>query len=327
MGSALTENLTTLLWRLSEGGPPAILPGSLAKDHFGPEFEALLGRRLVVEHAPITEWATCDRCECSLDARPIQLVGNRVVAACPLNASLDTVLDSNDLRQFEIDAALLVGETAAQSQLKRNSELVSDGVWFLGIANRRAIFAAPFSSSCQSPAIIQTLRRWAGGDPITVVGADCPASERQRFADSEIYWLAIRNILSDPKRPFSLDLAQLTPPATVEARLVLDRGDKSATLDGVRCMLSPHSFELLWLLAKAATSDGHVVSRNEIEKALWPATASTMSKTAAADAIRGLRRRLEDGRGNKLPASNLIATRQGQGYQLDLSAGEIRMID
>ena len=136
----MTETLATLLWRLSEGGVPAIFPGCLAKDHFGPEFDGLLNRRIVVELARVTEWSICDACECGLSERPIQTIGDRLIATCPLDSARDAALEPDDTRQFEINIARLVAETANQSGFN-SPELVRTmfGFW----AQRRMEQSSP----------------------------------------------------------------------------------------------------------------------------------------------------------------------------------------
>lgn len=115
MGCPLSESLTRLLLRLSEAGEPAILPGGLAKSHFGPQFQGFLNRRLVIEQPPATDWPPCNSCECGLDARPVRAVDGRLVAACPFNSASDINLEEDDLRTFEINTSAVVKEIASTS--------------------------------------------------------------------------------------------------------------------------------------------------------------------------------------------------------------------
>ena len=322
----MTETLATLLWRLSEGGTPAIFPGCLAADHLGPEFDGLLNRRIVVELARVTEWSICEACECDLSARPIQTIGDRLIASCPLNSARDAALKPDDTRQFEINIPRLVVETANQSGFN-SPELVENDVWLLGATPHGAVFAAPSAASWHIPGLVQRLRAWAHGSVMLVVGAACPESERQRMAEAGVHGFAIREILcQEPGQAFAMDQSRLLPSIGIAARLVLDRGGKAAALDGIGCPLSPHSVALLSLLAERAVAGAPVVPPSDIEKVLWPATAGRMRTAATAEAIRDLRRQMEKCWGEKMPSGGLVVTRPGQGYQLDLPLQEIRVI-
>jgi hypothetical protein len=52
----MTETILRLLTRLSEAGDDAILSGELAAPLFGPVFDRLLAKRVLVEHAPLSDW-------------------------------------------------------------------------------------------------------------------------------------------------------------------------------------------------------------------------------------------------------------------------------
>jgi len=62
----MTETILRLLTRLSEAGDDAILPGELASPFFGPVFDRLLAKRVLVEQAPLADWDVCVGCECGL---------------------------------------------------------------------------------------------------------------------------------------------------------------------------------------------------------------------------------------------------------------------
>ena len=320
----MTETLAAFLWRLSEGGVPAVLPGNLAKDHFGPAFDTFLGCRIIVEKAPITEWSTCDSCECSLGQRPIQAVGRRLVATCPMDAARDTLLDAGDTRQFDIDIGRLIAETAAQSGFK-SPEMVTDAVWHLSAMASGALFAIPSIAGWRMPGLMQNLRAWARGSPMLVVGAPCPESERQRISEAGVHWLAAQDVLplSDPKRPLALDLNRLRLSIAADPRLVLNKAEQSVTIDGNVCKLSPQLFSLLEVLAESASSDGRVVLRRDIEERLWGNRAPR--KTSIGEAIRSLKDLLDRCRQKKTP--ELITNRHAQGYQLELPATAIRIIE
>jgi DNA-binding winged helix-turn-helix (wHTH) protein len=95
-------------------------------------------------------------------------------------------------------------------------------------------------------------------------------------------------------------------------------------LDGRPTGLSPRAFDLLWLLAQAASGDGRIVSRREIEKCLFGA--QTVGKGAAADAIRDIRNQLGLVAGDREHTDGIIQTRHRQGYVLNLRADEVQLI-
>ena len=65
------------------------------------------------------------------------------------------------------------------------------------------------------------------------------------------------------------------------------------------------------------------MGRPSIENALWP---TTVSKIAAADAVRNLRDALKGLDRKDRRTGSLIKTMTGQGYVLDLAAGDIRLV-
>ena len=309
--------------RLSAGGIPAILPGYTAKVHFGPQFEMLLARRIVIEQSPATEWPSCNSCECGVDARKVQSVGDRLIAPCLLDSARDTDLEKDDLRTFEIDISAVVGEIATRLGFDSEPGLVCDGVWLLGIAStRRAIFMIPSSSAIRLSGLITMLRHAAQGSPITIVSAEMSPAERQRFSDAGAHCIDILKAVGGGAESFlTLDLDAMEPPSDREPRLVLSRAQQIVRWDGQELRLSPRSFKLLWLLAEAAVRGTSLVSRAEIEKCLWGKL--VVAKSAAADSIRDLRKQL---RWAGLDPVDVVQVRQGRGYVLVLSPEELRLI-
>ncbi len=112
----MTDSLTALLLRRSEGGCPLLLGGQ-AKSHFGRAFDRLLARRVLVELAPATEWPVCGTCECGMDARVIREINGELRALCFLDSACDAILIPDDLRAFRIDPEHLVGLRACPRRL------------------------------------------------------------------------------------------------------------------------------------------------------------------------------------------------------------------
>jgi hypothetical protein len=76
----MNETLISLLLQLSEAGAPASLWGRRAKPHFGRGFDRMLASRVLVEQAPAEFWSTCETCDCDLMDRPIERIGERILA-------------------------------------------------------------------------------------------------------------------------------------------------------------------------------------------------------------------------------------------------------
>ncbi|WP_162784791.1 hypothetical protein [Paracoccus suum] len=52
----MTETILRSLTRLSEAGDDAVLLGELAAPSFGPVFDRLLAKRVLVEQVPLSDW-------------------------------------------------------------------------------------------------------------------------------------------------------------------------------------------------------------------------------------------------------------------------------
>lgn len=101
-------------------------------------------------------------------------------------------------------------------------------------------------------------------------------------------------------------------PAVIEvADLSIDTRARSVSRGGAHVELTAKEYALLEYLARRA---GEVVSRADISEHVWDETYDPFSKVIEVF-IQRLRRKLDDGRGQKL-----IRTRRGEGYVL--TAGE-----
>lgn len=135
----MTASLAGLLLQLSEGRAQRLW-GRTAKRHRGPAFDRLLAEGVLTERLPAEAWSTCVHCNCGFDVRPIQRIGDTIVAACPFDPTADTALDEDDLRDFDIDQDRLVallpvraGSTESPSRLPpisgTSAGLARDGAW------------------------------------------------------------------------------------------------------------------------------------------------------------------------------------------------------
>jgi DNA-binding winged helix-turn-helix (wHTH) protein len=109
------------------------------------------------------------------------------------------------------------------------------------------------------------------------------------------------------------------PEATVT--LTVLGGSREISLNGQRLPLSNRLFDLVELLAKAA-SGGRVVPHREIESYLWGSRDIPVG--GVVDAVRDLRRRIADALGPTVH-NRLIVNRPGHGYMLSLPKEDIRI--
>ena len=116
----MTETILRLLTRLSEAGGDAILPGELAAPFFGPVFDRLLAKRVLVEQAPLSDWEVCDVCECGLPCRPIRKVGDAFRADCPFDHRQDIELTEDDVEGVKGDWQNLVGKIQEKYGIARD---------------------------------------------------------------------------------------------------------------------------------------------------------------------------------------------------------------
>jgi hypothetical protein len=128
----MTETLTALLLQQSEGSRPALLWGRSAKPHFGPKFDRMLAAAVLVECPPAEEWSACADCDCGFGIRPIQRIDGRIIAACPMDAGSDSVLEEDDLREFRIDPERLIGLIAEASGFPAPIEMFAPDLWRIG---------------------------------------------------------------------------------------------------------------------------------------------------------------------------------------------------
>ncbi len=317
--------LATLLLRLSEGGEPAILWGRTAKPYFGRDFDRLQSRGALVEQAPATEWDVCSDCECGLSDRPVRRVRGLLVATCPLDHARDEPLDIHDLRSFTINAAALVLEIAAGSGFTGAPAELVPGVWYLGLTpTQRALFVAVTRSAVSQPGLIATMRLAQPVTPTTLVGPAVEAADQLRFAEAGIHFVPVSHAFGERSRPMSLDFSRLQPLSAAAPRLVLNRPRRTLTLDGREFEIPPRSFALLWLMAETVAGGGGVVTHQRIESRLWGK--QPVARTATADAARDLREALKVIAGDGEAPGELIETRSGQGYLLNLPADAIRLL-
>jgi len=322
----MSANLVKLLLQQSEGGEPAVLWGRVAKPHFGHEFNRLLGQRILIEEVPAESWSTCSNCECGLDARPIQHINGRIVAACPFDAGSDAVLERDDLRSFRIDVAALMRAVASASGFAAEPGEIIKGVWYLGAAvPGQAVFAAPAMASAQRSGLIPALRATTGDARMMLLAPQLSGSEIGRFVDAGIQLVRFcDSIGANPDAPFALAIPVRAVARRGAPRLVVMCSQQTVRLDGAEIRLPQRPFIALLTLAEAAAAGRPVVGRGELEKRLWGNHA--VDKRLAADAIRDLRKKLASVNPRAKNTGSLIETRTTLGYALALPGEAIQII-
>ena len=131
--------------------------------HYGPAFDRLLARRVVIESAPISDWDVCDDCECGLLSRAVRAVGDGFRANCPLDRRLDVVLNEDDLRMFRISASGLARQIGSAVGLNGEPSLIAGNVWHLGATpSGRTIFLALEIAALTTKSIVTSIRQAAG---------------------------------------------------------------------------------------------------------------------------------------------------------------------
>ena len=318
MDSVLNESLCSLLLRLSEADGPSALWGRQAKPYLGPTLDRLLSAGILTEQAPADLWPTCPDCDCDLDVRPIQVIAGTIVAACPIDADRDTILDADDLRSFVIDGKRLV-ETIAAADPSLSLREATPGLWYLGATlTGRALFLTLKHSTASDPALLTVMRAAARGADIALIAPSLRNDVGQRFHDAgDVHVVAIGDAVSlDDTALFVLETAILSPPHDGTPRLVITQSNQRVMLDGSDKPVPHQPYKLLVLLTEWVIKGGGFVSTVDIEKA--------NSGRQASDLVRELRNFLSADSTDPKSAKGLIKNRRNpSGYALTLSAEEI----
>ncbi len=210
----MTETILRLLTRLSEAGDDAILSGELAVPFFGPVFDRLLAKRVLVEQAPLADWEVCDACECGLPCRPIRKAGDGYVAECPLDRRHDVDLTDDDLREFRIGGGALASVIGTAAGFGTAPKLAAEKVWRLGdTPSGRAVFLALDPAALTCGGIIATLRQAAQGSDITILAPALPAETARRPRDAGFHLIETLAVLMPASDGLgaAIDVAALAP--------------------------------------------------------------------------------------------------------------------
>jgi len=314
----MTDTLTALLLQLSEGGRSALLWGRAARPHFGSAFDRLLAAGVLVECPPTEEWSACADCDCGLGLRPIQRIDGRIVAACPINAGSDTILDEDDLRGFRVDPERLVGLIAAANGFVETPELLAPHVWRIGrLTTGRSVVVTISVRELDHPGIVLLLKSDVGGAPVTVVAPNPGPAIRRRFLEAGIDLVELREAL----RPTDQLVDRLDPdmlePMTFGPRLTIQAAAQAVLIDGRPQRVPAQPFKLLALLARAVRDGTGPVRNRAIE--------DTTGRDAR-DLVRELRNALSADRPNGSELRDWIEARRSLGaFELVLDREEIEV--
>ena len=312
----MTETILRLLTRLSEAGDDAILPGALAAPFFGPVFDRLLAKRIVVEQAPLVAWEVCDACECGLPCRPIRKAGDAFRAECLLDRRQDVVLTEDDLRVFRIGASALASVIGAAAGFDTAPKLAVEKVWRLGdTPSGRAVFLALEPAALTGDAITATLRQAAQGSDITILAPELPPEAARRHHDAGFHLIETLTVLKPASTGLdvAIEVAALVPVPLVPA-LRVRRAMAEVQWDGRSVILSRQIFPVFERLLEKALSRDQVAAGFHVE--------GTTAREAK-DLIRELRDAFKAAGFTDAETKALIVTVRGRGYQLGVPASGI----
>jgi len=312
----MTETILRLLTRLSEAGNDAILPGDLAAPFFGPIFDRLIAKRVLVEQAPLSDWDVCDACECGLPCRPIRKAGDAFRAECPLDCRQDVDLTDDDLRVFRIGAEALASVIGAAAGFGASPKLATEKVWRLGdTPSGRAVFLALEPAALVGDGIIATLRQAVRGSDITILAPELPPEAAQRHHDAGFHLVETLTVLTPASNGLgvAVDAAALEP-VPLAPVLRVRKQTAEVQWNGRSVILSRQIFPVFERLLEKALSRDQVVSASHVE--------GTTGREAR-DLIRELRGAFKAAGFTDPETKALIATVRGWGYRLGVDAAGI----
>lgn len=312
----MTETILQLLTRLSEAGDDAIFPGELAEPFFGPVFDRLLAKRVLVEQAPLTDWEVCDACECGLSFRPIRKEGDGFRAECPLDRRQDIDLTKDDMRVFRIGADGLASLIGAAAGFGVAPKLAAEKIWRLGdTPSGRAMFLALEPAALTVNGIVASLRQAAQGSYITILAPNLPAEAARRHYDAGVYLIKTLEVMKPASNALgaAIDHAALVP-VPLAPVLRVRRATAEVQWDGRSVILSRQIFPVFERLLEKAMSRDQVASQFHIE--------GTTAREAK-DLIRELRDAFKAAGFTDAESKALIVTVRSRGYRLGVAAANI----
>jgi len=312
----MTETILRLLTRLSEAGDDAILFGELAAPFFGPVFDRLLAKRVLVEQAPLSDWDVCDGCECGLPCRPIRKIGDAFRAECPFDHQQDIELTEDDLRVFRIGGAALASVIGAAAGFRAAPKRAAANFWRLGdTPTGRAVFLSLEPAAMTGDGIIASVRQAAQGSDVTILAPQLPAETARRHQDAGFHLVETLAVLipASDGLGVAIDVAALEP-VPLAPVLRVRRATAEVQWDGRSVILSRQIFPVFERLLEKAMSRDQVASGAHVE--------GTTAREAK-DLIRELRDAFKAAGFTDAESKALIATVRNRGYRLGVIAADI----
>ena len=312
----MTETILRLLTRLSEDGEDAILPADLATPFFGPVFDRLLAKRVLIEQAPLSDWDVCDACECGLPCRPIRKAGDAFRAECPLDHRQDIVLTNDDLCVFCIGADALASVISAAAGFGAKPKAATGKVWRLGeTPSGRTVFLALEPAALTCDGIIATLRQAEQGADFTILAPKLPPEAAQRHHDAGFHLVETLAVLTPASNSLGvvIDAASLDP-VPLAPMLRVRKQTAEVQWNGRSVILSRQIFPVFERLLDKALSRDQVASGSHVE--------GTTAREAK-DLIRELRDAFRAAGLTDAESKDLIETVRNRGYRLGVPASEI----
>ena len=312
----MTETILRLLTRLSEAGEDAILSGELAAPFFGPVFDRLLAKRVLVEQAPLADWEVCDACECGLPCRPIRKAGDGYRAECPLDRRHDVDLTEDDLRVFRIDGGALAFVIGTAAGFGTAPNLAAEKVWRLGeTPSGRAVFLSLEPAAMTGDGIIASLRQAAQGSDVTILAPQLPTEIARRHQDAGFHLIEILEVLTPATNGLggTIDIAALAP-VPLAPVLRVRRATAEVQWTGRSVILSRQIFPVFERLLEKALSRDQVASGSHVE--------GTTAREAK-DLIRELRDAFKAAGFTDAESKTLIMTVRNRGYRLGVVSADI----
>lgn len=309
----MTETILRLLTRLSEAGDDAILSGELAGPFFGPVFDRLLAKRVLVEQAPLADWEVCNGCECGLPCRPIRKIGDAFRAECSFDHRQDIELTEDDVRVFRIGAEGLASVIGAAAGFASAPKRAAENVWRLGdTPSGRAVFLSLDPAAMTGDGIIASLRQAAQGSDVTILAPQLPAEIARRHQDAGFHLVEILEVLTPATNGLgvSIDVAALAP-VPLAPVLRVRRATAEVQWDGRSVILSRQIFPVFERLLEKALSRDQVASGSHVE--------GTTAREAK-DLIRELRDAFKAAGFTDAESKALIVTVRNRGYRFGVAS-------
>jgi hypothetical protein len=311
----MIEPLAQFLLRLSEADEPIILWGRAARPYLGAAFDDLLSEGVLSEEAPAREWPVCATCECSLDVRPVRVIGKRHIACCPLDQTSDEVLEEIDLRTFRVESKQLVHRISSSSRLREHPSELTPGVWDLGrLADKHVVIALCVRAAMEADrSLLHSLAEEAN---LILLAPLLSADQRLQLASTvKFEMVELRRILGVESASWAIDTTKLSAAGAKLSRLIVDVGRKIAIVDGRERPINSTPFALLHLLAQNLQLGKPLTGLAEIHELLWRRQARDRSAVAnVAHKLRG-----------QIGKTEWIISRTSQGYMLDLEPTQVEI--